>query len=277
MKDTTIVVTTFERPEFAVKCVAGIRKFYPDIAIIVSDNGKPRKNLRKTLKRKYGCEYIGLPFDCGASRARNEGFKVANTKYVVLCEDDFRFTEKTKLEKFRKILEADSAIGLAGGVCLKDGNPGIIGSDFTFDTERKIFYRDPIKDPDWKKVGRVKYYYCDYIRMFFMSRNIPELYFFDEDFSAGGNHTSGLMQIKIQGKWKVAYVPDITLIHDHSFSWANENYYGYRNRRRQDWKLFYEKTGFRYGVFDKKRVRDYMKKETMGYEEFKKKIKREKL
>ena len=272
MKDVTIIVTTFERPEFAIKCVESIRQFYPNIIIVISDNGKGRPVLRKTLGRKYKCQYLGLPFDCGASRARNEGFKVANTKYVVLCEDDFRFTEETRLESLRDILETDPALGMAGGACLKNGNSGIIGSNFTFDREKEIFYRDPVRKPDWKETNGTRYYYCDYIRMFFMTRNIPELYFFDEDFSAGGNHTSGLIEIKIQDKWRIAYVPDVNLIHDHSFSWANENYIKYRSRRRQDWGLFYKKTGFRFAVFDRKRVRDHKQKVTFTYPEFKSKL-----
>lgn len=272
MQEVTIIVTTFERPEFILDSVKTIREFYPHIEIIVSDNGKQRHELRKQLTRQHKCRYIGLPFDCGASRARNEGFKAANTKYVVLCEDDFRFIKETKLERLRDILDADSALGIAGGVCLKDGNPGIIGSNFTFDKQREIFYRDPVRKPDWKETNGVKYYYCDYIRMFFMARNIPELCFFDEDFSAGGNHASGLIKIKIQNKWRIAYVPDVKLIHDHSFSWANENYLKYRNRRRQDWGLFYKKTGFRFGVFDRKQVRDYKEKVTFTYPEFKSKL-----
>lgn len=272
MKDVTIIVTTFERPEFALECVKSMRQFYPDIEIIVSDNGKKRNELRKQLTRQFKCRYIGLPFDCGASRARNEGFKATNTKYAVLCEDDFRFTKETNLKKFREILEADPSLGIAGGVCLKNDSPGIIGSNFIFDREKEIFYRDPVKKPDWKEINGIKYYYCDYIRMFFMARNIPELCFFDEDFSAGGNHTSGLMKIKIQNKWKIAYVPDVKLIHDHSFSWANENYLEYRSRRRQDWGLFYKKTGFRYGIFDKKKVRDYKEKKSFAYEDFMKMI-----
>ncbi len=267
MKDVCIVVTTFERPEFVMKCVASIRRFYRDIEIVVSDNGRERPTLRKTLVRKFKCRYLGLPFDCGASRARNEGFKIANTKYVVLCEDDFRFTKKTKLEKFRNILEADSTLGIVGGVCLNNDKPGIVGSNFTFDKEKKIFYRDPVRKPDWHENNGTEYYYCDYIRMFFMTRNIPELCFFDEDFSAGGNHTSGLMEIKIHGKWKIAYVPSVSLIHWHNG--LHQSYLKYRYRRRQDWGLFYKKTGFRYGVFDRKRVRDYKEKETIAYQKFK--------
>lgn len=272
MKDVTIVVTTFERPEFILECVNTIREFYPDIEIIVSDNGKQRPILQEQLVRQYKCRYIDLPFDCGASRARNEGFKAANTKYAVLCEDDFRFTKTTNLEKFKAILEADSSLGIIGGVCLKNDKPGIIGSNFIFNKEQQIFYRDPVRKPRWKQVGEIKYYYCDYIRMFFMARNISEIYFFDEDFKAGGNHTSGLIEMKERGKWKIGYVPEVDVIHDHSR--PNQEYLKYRYRRRGDWYLFYEKTGFRYGVFDRKRVRDYMMKTTMTYVEFKKKIKR---
>jgi len=272
MKDVTIIVTTFERPAFAIECVKSIREFYPDIEIVVSDNGRPHAEMARELTHKYKCRHLVLPFDCGASRARNEGTKASDTKYIVLCEDDFRFTKTTNLEKFKAILEADSSLGIIGGGCLKNDKPGIIGSNFTFNKERQIFYRDPVRKPEWKRVGEIKYYYCDYIRMFFMARNIPELCFFDEDFKAGGNHTSGLIDIKEQGKWKIGYVPEVDVIHDHSR--PNQEYLKYRYRRRDAWHLFYEKTGFRYGVFDRKRVRDYVGKATMTYMEFKKKIKR---
>lgn len=102
--------------------------------------------------------------------------------------------------------------------------------------------------------------------MFFMARKRPELCFFDEDFKAGGNHASGFIELKKEGKWKIGFTFDVTVNHDHSL--PNKTYLPYRSRRRDDWFLFYEKTGYRYGVFDRKQVRDYVDKKTMKYEEF---------
>lgn len=266
MDDVTIIVTTFERPDFILECVESIRHYYPNIEIIVSDNGKKRPELQERLEIGYGCQYIGLPFDSGASRARNEGFKKASTKYAVLCEDDFRFTEKTKLESFKGILDNDPSIGIIGGVCLKDGKAGIIGSRFLFDWKNEIFWRDPIKNPEWKEINGTKYYYCDYIRMFFMARNLPDLCFFDEDFKAGGNHTSGLIELKKEDRWKIGFTFNVEVIHDHSQ--LSDEYKRYRYRRRGDWQLFYKKTGLRYGIFDRKRVRDYKEKKSISFPVF---------
>ena len=71
LDDVAVVVTTFMREQDCIKCVSSIRKFYPEIEILVADNGKHKDNKFYEFVKSSRAEYLVLPFDSGISKTRN--------------------------------------------------------------------------------------------------------------------------------------------------------------------------------------------------------------
>lgn len=268
MQEVAIIITAFSRPDSLRKCVKSIRKFYPDVEIIVSDNGKPDSVLNYELVKDYKCRYLGLPFDSGASHAKNAALEATSKKFVVIIDDDFEFIERTKLEKFKTILDGDKSIGIVGGKPITGkGRVGTVGSRILINKEKETFWRFPIENPEWKEVEGIKYYYADYTRQFLMIRNSGDIRW-DNDLKMGGDHIVFFINIKLYTNWKVAYVPEVEVVH-HRASRKDKKYMFYR-RRRDFKKKFYEKTGLRFGVFHNHTIFDFKYAEKIRPPDFEK-------
>lgn len=254
MKDMTVIITAFMRPDCLNKCVESIRKFYPDIEIIVADNGRPDPYIKHKLVEIHKCNYLELAFDGGASHAKNVALSVTESKYAIIIDDDFEFTKETKLEKFKAIIECDDSLGAVGGKPLtSNGRAGTKGSRLLINAEKQMFWRFPIEEPEWQKIEDIKYYYVDYTRQFLLIRNVPDIRW-DDDLKIGGLHVAFFLNLKLHTNWKVAYVPEVEVIHHRSH--PSPKYLRYR--RRKEFKIkFYEKTGLRYGIFHNHTVIDY--------------------
>jgi len=256
MKDVAILVTTFERPFMCLQCVKSIRQYYPNIHLVVSDNGKNRWWFRPWLRLKYKTDYIKLPFDSGLSKSRNVALGNLKEKYIVICDDDFEFTEETKLESFYKILEARKEVGLVAGV-LRYGDKV---EPFSNELEiiEKYFQIYPIKNPKWFNQNGVKFHFSDYVYNFFMMRNVPD-FRWDEDYKIGKEHIDFFLKIKVANKWRIVYAPSVIANHYHLC--PTGQYKKYRHRIDSH-ELFHKKTGYIYGfseimpfIYDEKEKR----------------------
>ncbi|TES92910.1 MAG: glycosyltransferase [Candidatus Cloacimonadota bacterium] len=255
MKDITIIITTFLRPGCLKRCVESIRKYYPDIRIIVSDNGKTPPNLIYELTEIHKCKYLKLRFDSGASHAKNAALDITESKYAVIIDDDFEFTRNTNLEKFKIVLESDDNLGIVGGKPISpSGKVGTRGSKLLINKKKEMFWRFPIEIPDWKEIKGIEYYYADYTRQFLLIRNVPDIRW-DNDLKIGGLHVAFFINIKLHANWRVAYVPEVEVIHHRSRP-ASLGYMFYR-RRKDFKKKLYEKTGLRYGIFHNHTIFDF--------------------
>jgi len=75
LKDTAILITTFERPFMCLKCVRSVRKYYSGVRILVVDNGKHRLWFKYLCERLFSVDYLKIPFDSGLSKSRNEALR----------------------------------------------------------------------------------------------------------------------------------------------------------------------------------------------------------
>jgi len=265
LNDSTLIVTAFNRPNELEACVASIRAFYPKLRIIVSDNGKHFKESRKKLERQYKCRYLQLPFDSGVSYSKNMALDQVETKYAIIIDDDFIFTEKTKLEKMKAVIDSDPSVGVVGGCPVtSSGKVGTSGSTLRIDREHGFLVRRPIEDPDWKEINGIKYFYADFIRQFLIIRNVPELRW-EERMKIRGLHLYFFLKIKWDERWRVAYVPEVTVLHDRAR--PSPEYFEYR-KRCGAWKVLHEITGIKYGIFNRHTVIDYELAEKTEYGKF---------
>ncbi len=120
--DTTVCVTVLFRFQLLERFLESVRQHYPDIAIIVADNsfhphdwgGDEFSRFREIVCR-YAARPVLLPFNSGISATRNAAVAAAETPYVVVCEEDFRFTPRTRLEKMLRPIRAGLA-DIVGGL-----------------------------------------------------------------------------------------------------------------------------------------------------------------
>ena len=97
----TVVIKTFERPNKLINLLKSIREFYPLMHVIIIDDST------SCIKYKWDKQtsYHHMPYDIGLSEGRNIGVSYVKTPYTLLLDDDFLFTEKTKLNIFIDILK----------------------------------------------------------------------------------------------------------------------------------------------------------------------------
>jgi len=91
--DVSIICATIERPVLVTRFINSVRKFYQDIPIVIGDQSRDQEELAAFYKRN-NVQCLRLPFDCGVAYARNECIKAVKTKFILLCDDDFVFTNK---------------------------------------------------------------------------------------------------------------------------------------------------------------------------------------
>lgn len=104
----TIGISSFERPESLLRLVGSIRRFYPDVPIIVADDSTPAVNaaIAQLLSPIMGLSLTGAGYDVGLSVKRNLLVQYCDTELFCLCDDDFVFTEKTDLSLLVDAIDA---------------------------------------------------------------------------------------------------------------------------------------------------------------------------
>lgn len=255
MNEITVVVTTFKRPALLQQCLKSIRENYPIMPILISDNGSETRNERAAMKKiadHYDAGVVLLPFDCGANRARRDGIVMSMSKYIVLIEDDMKFTRSTRLEAFYNVLERDGRVGMIGGAVRTRGRLGAIGSILKIDQERGIFWRTRIDLPDHDEgpciANGTNYFYCDYVRMFFMVRREMEIDWEVGLYPSSGSHLSIMLKL-LNSKLKKAWTWECEI--EHGKSRPTKEYAAIRTEYRAiARKIFVESTGLRYGIFN---------------------------
>uniref|UniRef100_A0A3P9CTJ4 Glycosyltransferase 2-like domain-containing protein n=1 Tax=Maylandia zebra TaxID=106582 RepID=A0A3P9CTJ4_9CICH len=106
----TIATKTFLRYEQLKVLLDSIRKFYSTIKVIVADdNFEPEHITGENIQH-----YI-MPPAQGWFAGRNLAVSQVTTKYFLWVDDDFLFTEKTKIEKLVEVMEAVPELDVVGG------------------------------------------------------------------------------------------------------------------------------------------------------------------
>jgi glycosyltransferase involved in cell wall biosynthesis len=107
-ENLTAVIKTFERPDILRRLVKSLRRFYPEMKVIVVDD-----SLHPT--RIEGVETIVMPYDSGVSAGRQEALRHVKTPYMLLLDDDFIFYRHTRLAPVVEKLQQHTEIDIIGG------------------------------------------------------------------------------------------------------------------------------------------------------------------
>lgn len=86
----SVVITTYNRPDFLKEALLGIRaqSYQPSEIIIIDDNSSSSYSEVLPLIREMSANYIRQPKSCGANRARNIGVSIATGDVVAFLDDD---------------------------------------------------------------------------------------------------------------------------------------------------------------------------------------------
>uniref|UniRef100_A0A8C0G7E7 Glycosyltransferase 2-like domain-containing protein n=1 Tax=Chelonoidis abingdonii TaxID=106734 RepID=A0A8C0G7E7_CHEAB len=107
----TITTKTFLRYHKLRLLIKSIRQYYPDIKIIVADDSEvPEKIVEENV------EHYIMPFGKGWFAGRNLAISQVTTKYYLWVDDDYLFTENTKIEKLLDVLERTNLDMVGGSV-----------------------------------------------------------------------------------------------------------------------------------------------------------------
>jgi glycosyltransferase involved in cell wall biosynthesis len=104
----TALIKTFERPNELQRLVSSIRRFYPEMRIIVVDDSRNPTSLE-------GCRTVSMEYDSGVSAGRQKGLSLVETEFFLLLDDDFVFYRKTDLEPAVHQLAGEPNIDIMGG------------------------------------------------------------------------------------------------------------------------------------------------------------------
>ena len=192
----TALIKTFERPNYLNRLITSIRKFYPDLKVIVADDSREPRPIE-------GIKVIKLPFDTGIAGGRNAALKQITTKYFLLLDDDVVFTKHTKLDRMYDILENSEIDIIAGkrGASF-EGTFEIVGHTMRHLKKKK----DTI-------------YGCgiyDVVHNFFMAdtKKVKDLGGWDRRFKIGGEHGDFFLRAK-KANLVVGYCGDVAIRHSH--------------------------------------------------------------
>jgi len=106
--ELTAIIKTFERPQELKRLVQSIRRFYPNMKIVVVDDSRVPTKLE-------GVETIVMPYDSGVSAGRNRVLEAVKTKYTLLLDDDYVFYRHTDLNEPLKMMEKCHEVDIMGG------------------------------------------------------------------------------------------------------------------------------------------------------------------
>jgi len=205
MPDCEILIKSFERFECLERLIRSIRWFYPHAKIIVADDSKTKPP--KYLKNIKNVKWIELPYDVGLAEGRNQAVQASKSEYVILCDDDFVFTEETKIEKLLEILQHDTNVDVIGGAVRVDGEVAKHWSGHLRRDNDRILIN--ALSSRWKVMGDAPYRRTDLALNFFAARK-DRLIPWDSQWKIGYEHMDFFLTMKERGR-KTYFTPSVIL------------------------------------------------------------------
>ena len=245
MKDLTAIIISFLRPKYTIDCIKSLRKEYPDIKILVGENGERNVDIAN-LVSEVGGRYIQLPFDYGVGPARNRLLSEVETKYVLIGDDDFFYDRDAKVDKMLKFLKYHKEYDVAGGRILQEDLIRNYQGHFDIQKDRIIYNLvDENEVVEIDKASGLRYKKVDIVFNFFVARvkDIIDLPW-DKNIKVAYEHSHWFISAYRAGK-NIAFLPDAVVKHKFQNYPACNRYCKFRNRR-SDKEYFLKSLGIKY-------------------------------
>lgn len=220
LSEVTVVIKTFERPKSLNRVLRSVRRFYPQLKIVVADDSlKPRP--------PKGVTYLRLEHDCGVGAGRNALLQSVSTRFFLTLDDDFQLTKHSGIEQLLALVR-DGAVSLAGGNCIR--------------VKRKLFFVKQRPQPYFGAIrldnGHLQlthgyhsredgFFRCDIIPQFFVAHTetIQGMGGWDSELKTN-DHQEFFVRLKQKGI-RVGYCPSVSCLHWHTMP---AGYAAYRRR-----------------------------------------------
>jgi len=216
LSDVTILVTSFLRHGYLLKCLEGLAANLPECKVVIVDDSNDAKI--GGLLCNHGPQMAHLDwkiilmyFDSGLSMKRNVGVQVCRTKYLLLGADDFDFSTKEAregIEVMLATLDRLKGIDIAGGRVDSRPYEGFL------DYVPGSHIQEIRLQTDGMRKGDVAL--CDLTVNYFLARTqVLKAIPWDENIRPiGGEHGDWFLTVKETGR-KVAYIhgANITTLH----------------------------------------------------------------
>jgi hypothetical protein len=215
---TTIGITSFYREPLTKRLVESIRKFYPDIKIMVCDDSDTEFDWAFDLRV---VDYH-LPFDSGLSAKRNFLVNKCETEFIYLLDNDYIFTYETDIGRAEELISDYDILGLA---TKEHGTELIYKGKFITQDSEVTYIRS---DTEYHFVGNHFLARTDSLR----------LYPWDTELKMG-EHFAYFYEYK--DKLKIGYTHEVSAEHQHGE--VNESYPMFRDRAEMYVKKYMQKKG----------------------------------
>jgi GT2 family glycosyltransferase len=243
-----LAFATIERPQVAERLVRSVRKYFDDLPIYVADQSRQVTAIA-SFYEQYDVRLLRMPYDAGVTASRNRLAREIPEDYFVLCDDDFIFGPQTRFDDALQILATHPEIGVVGGKLYDYGwNEEWVRNwelFLEYDRQQKILFSIPIYElaPRAREVGGIRFFLCDAVLNFAVFRRsmFAEGMQWDERFKSNGEHEDFFLNLKLNSRFRVAYLPTMVAYHHHP-----EEYRAYISRlreRNEGWKRFFDKWG----------------------------------
>ncbi|MFQ5730914.1 MAG: glycosyltransferase, partial [Planctomycetaceae bacterium] len=239
LADMDVIVKTFLRPEALRRLLTSIREFYPTLSVTVADDGGIReagdaasRACCRLIDGDPHTKLLELPFDTGPDEGRNALIRNTDAPFLLLLDDDYCFTQETRVETLLERLKTDQTLGGVGGSCVDVSDRGRVPRRFAGTLTRRgeelVHAVGEFHDSDLKT--------CDVTLQFaIFRRNV-----FDRvrwEGGPGAHHYDLFLQL-LETDWKVAQEDSVVVHHYHD----TPSLPGYRTRRdstaaAQQWLL----------------------------------------
>lgn len=135
VREVTIVMTTYNNNDFTKASIWSIRRYYPEITIILTDGGSEEKNYFDLVKFANKDKKIQIMQFIGGSteECRNIAATAVETDYVLFMDNDVKIIDKSAIPILLDVLEKEKVVQTgAYGIKIADwGNiRAYVGSEF---------------------------------------------------------------------------------------------------------------------------------------------------
>jgi hypothetical protein len=182
----TIGITTFLRRQSLLRLEESIRRFYPDLPIVVVDT------------------------ESNLSRGRNRLARRVTTPLLFLCEDDFEFCERTRIEPLLDVLRHDTEIAGVGGELLEP-HGRIWAQNYTREGDDIVTH--PSTEPLRRTPTGVIYRPCQLIFNLGLFRcDLFRHVLWDEDMPVN-EHVDYYWRVSTCSRWRMAVADGFAIVH----------------------------------------------------------------
>ncbi|MDB5343899.1 MAG: glycosyl transferase family 2 [Schlesneria sp.] len=257
--DIDFIIKTFLRPKALLRLLRSICEIYPAAHVSVADDGnllqsadEDSRECCALINRNPNWTLYSLPWASGVTSGRNLLVDSTTRPFVLLLDDDFCFTEATRIDHLHQRLHLDPPVGIVAGSCVdivgEVKRPRSSGGTLDLFDETLV-----IKQGAWRdQVSGIR----EYVPQFGLIRREV---FADVrwDGGIGAEHYDFLLQLR-NSRWKVVHDLSVTIDHypttetlcgyaDHRFNYADNQQWLLRKwglqRIVQDGQTIVERSG----------------------------------